>query len=60
MKEAFPDSCDWRGFAARTHYAPAAARSTITGKGTQLEMARPIYNLEAWALATRNPGTQAF
>ena len=25
MKEAFPDSCDWRGFAARTHYAPAAA-----------------------------------
>ena len=25
MKEAFPDSCDWRGFAARTHYVPAAA-----------------------------------
>ena len=25
MKEAFPDSCDWRGFVARTHYVPAAA-----------------------------------
>ena len=25
MKEAFPDSCDWRGFAARTHYVHAAA-----------------------------------
>ena len=25
VKEAFPDSCDWRGFAARTHYVPAAA-----------------------------------
>ena len=25
MKEAFPDSCDRRGFAARTHYVPAAA-----------------------------------
>ena len=35
-------------------------RLCLTGKGTQLEMARPIYNLEAWALATRNPGTQAF
>ena len=35
-------------------------RLCLTGKGTQLEMARPIYNLEAWAFATRNPGTQAF
>ena len=25
MKEAFPDSYDRRGFAARTHYVPAAA-----------------------------------
>ena len=25
MKEAFPDSCDRRGFAARTRYVPAAA-----------------------------------
>ena len=25
MNEAFPDSCDWRGFAARTHYVPVAA-----------------------------------
>ena len=35
-------------------------RLCLTGKGTQLGMARPIYNLEAWAFATGNPGTQAF
>ena len=35
-------------------------RASVKGKGTQLEMARPIYNLETWGLATRNPGTQAF
>ena len=35
-------------------------RLCFKGKGTRLEMARPIYNLEAWGLAARNPGTQAF
>ena len=35
-------------------------RLCFKGKGTRLEMARPIYNLETWGLAARNPGTQAF